>query len=106
MIFYLLSYFNPHARVGRDQHMGAYGIYVFDISIHTPAWGVTQGDQITIPGYTISIHTPAWGVTGKVTFKEFPDYDFNPHARVGRDWYCLTVISRQSVFQSTRPRGA
>jgi len=56
-----------------------------EVSIHTPAWGVTNRitgfDQIR----RVSIHTPAWGVTRLQTLLRLPIKSFNPHARVGRD---------------------
>ena len=81
-----------------------------EISIHTPAWGVTIPLDDGINGVVnfnpharvgrdtkyadeyhllvhISIHTPAWGVTlPSVRFSPSYIY-FNPHARVGRDFF-------------------
>ena len=34
-----------------------------DISIRTPAWGVTRLRDLLQPTLPISIRTPAWGVT-------------------------------------------
>ena len=34
-----------------------------NISIHTPAWGVTLPATFWETCHQISIHTPAWGVT-------------------------------------------
>jgi len=33
----------------------------------------------------VSIHTPAWGVTRKLDSLQPGNLSFNPHARVGRD---------------------
>jgi len=86
-----------------------------EISIHTPAWGVTIPLDDGINGVVnfnpharvgrdtkyadeyhllvhISIHTPAWGVTlPSVRFSPSYIY-FNPHARVGRDFERIDVI--------------
>ena len=37
-----------------------------NISIRTPAWGVTNASVYDLMGYEISIRTPAWGVTAKI----------------------------------------
>ena len=78
------TYFNSHARVGRDEHLEipystlqisthtpAWGVtvlysgffYALLISTHTPAWGVTPDFRLYWWVYYISTHTPAWGVT-------------------------------------------
>ena len=78
-------YFNPHSRVGSDESEALPRLRPQSISIHTPAWGVTEshssrpnavedfnphsrvGSDIKntkMPAFlVISIHTPAWGVT-------------------------------------------
>ena len=34
------------------------------VSIHTPTWGVTDGDACNkLVNVAVSIHTPTWGVT-------------------------------------------
>ena len=57
-----------------------------NISIHTPAWGVTwqTADHGAI-GHFISIHTPAWGVTRLDRQIPIGGKYFNPHSRVGSD---------------------
>ena len=59
--------FNPHSRVGSDGDQ-IYLLMRIDISIHTPAWGVTMLPKQTDFGFCISIHTPAWGVTIKLWY--------------------------------------
>ena len=55
--------FNPHSRKGSDG-ISISNESVIEISIHTPARGVTITDpEGTLP-LSISIHTPARGVTG------------------------------------------
>jgi len=77
-----ISYFNPHAREGRD-YLGRYLERVDEISIHTPAKGVTTAAGTLIYLQNISIHTPAKGVT------------------------CYErETAEHVVFQSTRPRRA
>ena len=55
------------------------------ISTHTPAWGVTKRLHIDIFYLCISTHTPAWGVTENNGVVSISHFDFNSHARVGRD---------------------
>ena len=77
--------FNPHSRVGSDLFTVSQNFANAAVSIHTPAWGVTEqwvlsvisfgcfnphsrvgSDVIKIEltiGTDVSIHTPAWGVT-------------------------------------------
>ena len=57
--------FNPHSRKGSDggtirQHRG-----YMDVSIHTPARGVTCPAGSRRITDTVSIHTPARGVTSR-----------------------------------------
>ena len=62
-----ISSFNPHSRVGSDRFLLLRG-KMDDVSIHTPAWGVTASSlDIEVMSY-VSIHTPAWGVTQKTNF--------------------------------------
>ena len=77
-----ISSFNPRARVGRDSCFSGGGAGLL-VSIHAPAWGATF-DVVGIRGdYSVSIHAPAWGAT------------------------CSSFSRRaNSLFQSTRPRGA
>ena len=58
-------HFNSHPRVGGDDSADGWMIDC-NISIRTPAWGVTgRFWQVLHPG-GISIRTPAWGVTAKI----------------------------------------
>ena len=43
---------------------------IAQVSIHTPARGVTMGNTALIIGVLVSIHTPARGVTIKIIFLE------------------------------------
>ena len=74
--------FNPHSRMGSDIDIQTYVIYYY-VSIHTPAWGVTETQENLAKTALVSIHTPAWGVTksGEVVLRDL------------------------SVFQSTLPHG-
>ena len=78
--------FNPHARVGRDLERTDSTI-TFDVSIHTPVWGVTSCHIIKLQLLEVSIHTPVWGVTLIYKATKLFCPRFNPHARVGRDIY-------------------
>ena len=56
--------FNPHSREGSDNVGDIIPIYL-EISIHTPAKGVTFNPISMETDFEISIHTPAKGVTWK-----------------------------------------
>ena len=56
-----------------------------DISIHTPAPGVTIDVAPSSRYGYISIHTPAPGVTYAVTHTPHAYDNFNPHSRTGSD---------------------
>ena len=55
-------HFNPHSRKGSDNPLPIYGT-LRQISIHTPARGVTSMTFSFYNSSLISIHTPARGVT-------------------------------------------
>ena len=89
MTFHLLSgwysdYFNSHPRVGGDPSGNSQ--YAADqISIRTPAWGVTRALAVGFKLIGISIRTPAWGVTSTVLPWLRGSAYFNSHPRVGGD---------------------
>ena len=59
--------------------------WILEISIHTPAKGVTSSKHEDAAYIVISIHTPAKGVT-RITGEGIPgEPDFNPHSREGSD---------------------
>ena len=58
-----LLYFNPHSREGSDALADYMTKAAEDISIHTPAKGVTLAVRKKGKRLEISIHTPAKGVT-------------------------------------------
>ena len=119
--------FNPRAREGRDR---AYWVNHdrYQVSIHAPARGATLGEEGLIEPAEVSIHAPARGATGKNRVNTYLKVvsihapargatsfgygvgssvmSFNPRAREGRDLTLPTLISKLSLFQSTRPRGA
>ena len=70
----------------------------YAISIHTPAWGVTDDIAKKLELMIISIHTPAWGVTIRITPEPVTHHNFNPHARVGRDERERELNERESDF--------
>ena len=97
-------YFNPRARVGRDESGRMKGMFVY-ISIHAPAWGATHDEPRHGGLGEISIHAPAWGATAVLSY-DFEALDISIHAPA---WGATSYISRQlklMAFQSTRPRGA
>ena len=98
-----------------------------DISIHTPARGVTSIDPPLPSKISISIHTPARGVTYQMRVHPSFNSDFNPHSREGSDFIFPRLqriylyfnphsregsdiirkseFSSHKSFQSTLPRG-
>ncbi len=40
----------------------------------------------------VSIHTPAWGVTDRLLIFDMPKKSFNPHSRMGSDFAWLMVL--------------
>ena len=56
-------YFNPRARVGRDEIPFIVQLFRHGISIHAPAWGATPRIGACLRKLCISIHAPAWGAT-------------------------------------------
>ena len=78
------TYFNPHSREGSDaKQLGVKSD--FEISIHTPAKGVTNLKGLDIVCVYISIHTPAKGVTFCILSVLNNSFYFNPHSREGSD---------------------
>ena len=61
--------FNPHSREGSDR-LAREIMRQMEISIHTPAKGVTCQESKRYGKYAISIHTPAKGVTELVPVYE------------------------------------
>ena len=103
----IICYFNPHSRNGSDD-CGHKLHKDIEISIHTPAMGVTlfisgiclqYAFQSTLPQWEwpffhlqnaqklmISIHTPAMGVTYIEHIIKYRFEHFNPHSRNGSDY--------------------
>ena len=77
----VLLYFNPHSRKGSDLSFHIWPVPL-NISIHTPARGVTDTAIHSVQTKAISIHTPARGVTKTVS-----------------------MCRRKILFQSTLPQG-
>ena len=95
--------FNPHSREGSDSILSVPASH-HDISIHTPARGVTVIELISLLDKKISIHTPARGVTvDTVSYPEIEGISIHTPARG------VTVRStgaeETEKFQSTLPRG-
>ena len=109
--------FNPHSREGSDYesyetfllyqisiHTPAKGVtdarfhqeVPIAISIHTPAKGVTSGFRIKAYKTLISIHTPAKGVTMLIYLALMSLLNFNPHSREGSD-PCLRCSDKSSL---------
>ena len=64
---YLTLDFNPHSRKGSDEDTTQQILAKLQISIHTPARGVTKRIRRHLTWNNISIHTPARGVTAIFT---------------------------------------
>ena len=101
----LSTCFNPRAREGRDgglalREMGK------RVSIHAPARGATKGSTGQYTYRDVSIHAPARGATFFAESEFCHVNCFNPRAREGRDTRSVSIVLPQTMFQSTRPRGA
>ena len=76
-----------------------------DISIHTPAKGVTYSLLINGEYTDISIHTPAKGVTLiSCNYSLIKKY-FNPHSREGSDQRLSLVIFTLDISIHTPAKG-
>ena len=117
-------YFNPRARVGRDQPRRALPLLPC-ISIHAPVWGATHKRrnqprvllfQSTRPAWgatrcrdrrrhvrEISIHAPRVGRDINTRIYFFASMDFNPRAPRGARRGLRLAIPILAKFQSTRP---
>ena len=74
--------FNPHPREGGDVKAFIVSQSAFNISIHTPAKGVTDAGIFCVYDTDISIHTPAKGVTrSSVTVIVSPRFQSTPPRR-------------------------
>jgi len=95
--------FNPHACMRRDRVIFPLDRTVTaDVSIHTPAWGVTTAVNDLKYNRFVSIHTPAWGVTKKCSGTFATRSGFNPHACMRRDLFKKVYEVQFLMFQSTR----
>ena len=125
---YLATYFNPRARVGRDDVRRRSGQVPRGISIHAPAWGATihrDDRRITASNFNPrarvgrdkSRATPTStcgnfnprarvGRDARRPYISRKTRNFNPRARVGRDHVLQFIRFHLLTFQSTRPRGA
>ena len=87
--------FNPHSREGSDYE--SYETFLlYQISIHTPAKGVTDARFHQEVPIAISIHTPAKGVTMLIYLALMSLLNFNPHSREGSD-PCLRCSDKSSL---------
>ena len=97
--------FNPRARVGRDQRLSRLHLFL-GVSIHAPAWGATVVKGMGGKFNGVSIHAPAWGATGFVSLVWIVQRDVSIHAPAWGATMTRSLPEDDSVFQSTRPRGA
>ena len=99
-----LKDFNPHSRKGSDS-VENIELTQEEISIHTPARGVTFICNLLNYYIKISIHTPARGVTDSTSGTVKGTKDFNPHSRKGSDGITrvqFTTIHRISIHTPAR----
>ena len=105
-VWWLVTRFNPRARVGRDRRERAGDDRHCVVSIHAPAWGATP---VLLVGHWLS---PSFNPRARVGRDICPRWThatitrFNPRARVGRDAGRPAGKGISPEFQSTRPRGA
>ena len=83
----------------------AFEIKCFDVSIHTPVWGVTHRAGGGFTKLIVSIHTPVWGVTHGGFRSPQEGQSFNPHPRMGGDSEETGLSVGRVQFQSTPPYG-
>ena len=98
--------FNPRAREGRDisqlMQLGTVGRFQ-----STRPRGARHFARSTLDDeIPVSIHAPARGATSHHFGCLITTQGFNPRAREGRDLLKLCRRILNSLFQSTRPRGA
>ena len=77
---------------------------LFDISIHTPARGVTEDLQCLVLGLVISIHTPARGVTREALESRYLK-GISIHTPARGVTVAPDVADIILAFQSTLPHG-
>jgi len=92
------SGFNPHACMRRDLAWSYQPWCLPDVSIHTPAWGVTLDNSEAKHPQLVSIHTPAWGVTSNYQVAFIFPRCFNPHACMRRDLILYTAYQSLACF--------
>ena len=97
-------YFNPRARVGRDENWYENKGWLI-ISIHAPVWGATITVHIFNTIVAISIHAPVWGATSRTKLLARARR-ISIHAPVWGATHSASTFCKYSRFQSTRPCGA
>ena len=70
----------------------------YEVSIHTPTWGVTAVAWRSEELQQVSIHTPTWGVTSKLSKWFWGKFCFNPHPHVGSDPDSLQALIKPFSF--------
>ena len=98
--------FNPHSRKGSDKERREAAGLSQELSIHTPARGVTPStSSLCSPTEQLSIHTPARGVTATYTPRAASIPAFNPHSRKGSDLRDGAAQDHQDLSIHTPARG-
>ena len=91
--------------MGRDTLYSQVVEFVYNVSIHAPAWGATLKRYEKIWSILVSIHAPAWGAT---VYEDgvIHDNDVSIHAPAWGATHTTEHSSVATEFQSTRPHGA
>ena len=103
--FSAAQYFNPRTRVGCDNYFRENCYYPALISIHAPAWGATERDDLRDEISDIFQSTHPRGVRLSTLQHARVLLHFNPRTRVGCDAGIVRRRSLDNLFQSTHPRG-
>ena len=77
------------------------GSSVTFISTHTLTWSVTVGNVGIVGSVGISTHTLTWSVTGLFVQLIPPNFYFNSHAHVERDYHKTYHNQNQSISTHT-----
>ena len=97
------AHFNPRSREGSDLAADIRAD-LLSISIHAPAKGATDAEELERMHRDISIHAPAKGATLTRQARIACFSDFNPRSREGSDSRACHRRSARWTFQSTLPR--
>ncbi len=98
------SDFNPHSREGSDASSSESITAIPDFNPHSREGSDDISAAARLQPFNISIHTPAKGVTLKSYRLRSAIYYFNPHSREGSDNLVYITVVKLNKFQSTLPQ--